>query len=405
MGSRRLAATTMSGTSFGLPLAGYRVLDLSRYGPGPYCSMLLGDLGAEIVVIDDGSRRSARRESDASRTTNSDVTKPLEYMRRNARRIALDLKHPDGLLVAERLASASDVFIESFRPGVAERLGLGHLELKKRHPRLVYCSISGYGQSGPYRGWQGHDINYVALGGLLSLTGHAGGDPALPGTLVADLAGGALPAAVAILSALLERERSGLGQYIDVSLQEGVVGLLSPMIALALAGWTAGRGTSVLSGGAPWYRVYATVDERFVAVGAIEPWLYAKLCNQLDHPEWIEHQYDEAEWPAISDEMASIFAGKPLDYWREHLEPAGVCLTGVHDMDDIFNDPQLNHRGTFGTGDPDPVHIRSLPLMSRVTERTTRSPSPSGGDADAILTEAGFSLDERRRLRESGGVS
>lgn len=223
------------------PLAGYHVVDLSRYGPGPFCSMLLGDLGAEVIVVDDGAPRSARGRRNDPATAQDDLTQPLEYMRRNARRIALDLKHKDGQLVMQRLVSRADVFIESFRPGVAARLGLGHEPLRDQHPRLVYCSISGYGQSGPYRDWQGHDVNYLGLGGLLGLTGQVDGPPSLPGTLVADLAGGGMPAALAILGALLARERTGVGQYIDVSLQEGVVGLLSPMIALALAGWTVDR--------------------------------------------------------------------------------------------------------------------------------------------------------------------
>ena len=387
------------------PLAGYRVLDVSRYGPGPYCSMLLGDLGADVIVVDDGTQASDRGRRANSSSTEDDLTKPLEFMRRNARRIALDLKHPDGQIVVQRLVSRADVLIESFRPGVAARLGLGHEELLERHPRLVYCSISGYGQFGPYRERQGHDINYLALGGLLALTGDPDGTPTLPGTLVADLAGGGLPAAVAILGALLGRERTGEGQFIDVSLQEGVVGLLSPMIALALAGWTVGRGTSVLSGGAPWYRVYATSDGQHLAVGAIEPWLYSELCRRLERPEWLERQYDQAGWPAMSEEMARIFSAHPLQHWRDELEEAGVCVTGVSNLDDVFNDPQLASRGTFGDGEPKAMKVRALPIMSGVQQISARLPSLPGADADEILAELAFSPEERQRLRQSGGVA
>ena len=339
------------------PLSGIRVVDFSMYGPGPYCSMLLGDLGADVIVVDDGSPRSAPGRRERSEGTTSDLTQPLEYMRRNARRIALDLKHQDGQLVVQRLVNEADVLIESFRPGVAGRLGIGHDVLLERSPRLVYCSISGYGQSGPYRNWQGHDINYLALGGLLALTGHPDSAPVLPGTLVADLAGGGLPATVAILGALLARERTGEGQYIDVSLQEGVVGLLTPMIALALAGWPVERGRSVLTGGAPWYRVYATSDGRQIAVGAIEPWLFAELCRRINHPEWQDRQYEQDEWPAMAAEMTRIFAAKPLQHWRDLLEPAGVCVTAVSVLNEALNDPQLASRGTFGSGVSGAVNI------------------------------------------------
>lgn len=387
------------------PLAGFQVLDLSVYGPGPYCSMLLSDLGGEVIVVDDGTPEDARGRRTIPGQSAGDLTGPLEYMRRNARRIALDLKHPDGQLVVHRLVDQADVLIESFRPGVANRLGLGYEQLHHDHPRLIYCSISGYGQSGPYRDWQGHDINYLALGGLLGLTGDPSGAPILPGTLVADLAGGGLPAAVAILGALLSRERSGKGQFIDVSLQEGIVGLLSPMIALALAGWPVGRGSSVLSGGAPWYRVYATSDGRHLAVGAIEPWLFAELCRRLDHHEWQDRQYDHSHWPEMAAEMARIFGSMPLQHWRDRLEPAGVCVTRVSNLDEVLADPQLASRGTFGEGEPQAAWLRTLPIMSGAPAFRHRHPSDPGADADDILTELGFTPDERRRLRQSGGVS
>jgi crotonobetainyl-CoA:carnitine CoA-transferase CaiB-like acyl-CoA transferase len=332
------------------------------------------------------------------------LTDSLEYMRRNARRIALDLRHPDGQVVIQRLIGQADVLIESFRPGVAARLSLGYEELGERHQRLIYCSISGYGQSGPYRDRQGHDINYLALGGLLALTGTADGPPSLPGTLVADLAGGGLPATVAILGALLARERTGRGQYIDVSLQEGIVGLLSPMIALQLAGWQVGRGSSVLTGAAPWYRVYPTSDGRYVSVGAIEPWLFAELCRQLEHPEWQARQYDQAAWPEMAAEMERIFASQPLPHWRERLEPAGVCVTAISELDDVYGDPQLAERGTFGSGAIQAVNIRTLPIMSGMQETAARPPAAPGADADAILADLGFGTQERQRLRDNGGV-
>jgi crotonobetainyl-CoA:carnitine CoA-transferase CaiB-like acyl-CoA transferase len=366
--------------------------------------MLLGDLGASVTVVDEGTDPGNRGRRSLAESSTADLTEPLEYMRRNAQRIALDLRHPDAQVVIQRLVSQADVLIESFRPGVAARLGLGYDELSERHQRLVYCSISGYGQSGPYRDRQGHDINYLALGGLLALTGSADGPPSLPGTLVADLAGGGLPATVSILGALLARERTGQGQYIDVSLQEGVVGLLSPMIALQLAGWHVGRGNSVLSGAAPWYRVYPTCDGRYVAVGAIEPWLFATLCQLLEHPEWHARQYDEAGWPEMATEMERIFAAQPLQHWRDLLEPAGVCVTAVSTLDEVYNDPQLADRGAFGSGAIQAANVRALPIMSGMPERDVQPPSAPGADADAVLAALGFGSEERQRLRTNGGV-
>ncbi|MDQ3547357.1 MAG: CoA transferase, partial [Chloroflexota bacterium] len=240
---------------------------------------------------------------------------------------------------------------------------------------------------------------------LLGLTGQADGQPSPPGTLVADLAGGGLPATVAILGALLRRERTSEGAYIDVSLQEGVVGLLAPVIALALAGWTAGRGTSVLSGGAPWYRVYATSDGRHLAVGAIEPWLFAELCRQLGHPEWQDRQYDQTGWPAMEAEMVRIFSAHPLLHWRDRLESAGVCVTGVSELGEVLDDPQLAARRTFGDGSPQAMNVRALPILSGMPRIPARPPSEPGADAEEILKELGFSTEEQQRLRRGEGVA
>ncbi|RIK42511.1 MAG: carnitine dehydratase, partial [Chloroflexi bacterium] len=251
------------------PLEGYRVLDLSWQGPGPYCALILAQLGADVIVVDDGSPRG--RAARAPGAVGAYMERIGRYARRECRRIALDLKHPDGQRVTQQLVARADVLIEGFRPGVAARLGLGAEELTGRYPRLVYCSISGFGQNGPYRAAAGHDINYLALAGLLGLTGASDGAPVVPGTIVADLAAGGLPAAVAILAALLARERSGTGCVIDAAMQEGSVALLAPILALRAAGEPMRPAGTILTGAAPWYGVYETADGRFVAVGTIEP--------------------------------------------------------------------------------------------------------------------------------------
>jgi alpha-methylacyl-CoA racemase len=372
------------------PLAGIRVLDLTRYGPGPYCAMLLGDLGADVIVVDEATPPEQRGRRAGSAEL-AELLQAMEFMRRNARRIALDLRHPDGQAVMQRLVARADVLLEGFRPGVAARLGLDAETLRRAHPRLVYCSISGYGQAGPYRERAGHDINYLALGGLLGLTGAAGGPPVLPGTLVADLAAGGLPAAVAILGALLARERSGAGRTLDVAVQEGVAALVAPLLALYGAGEPVGRGEAIFTGAAPWYGVYETADGRHLAVGAIEPWFWAALCERLERPEWTARQFERAAWPAIRGELRRIFLSRPLDVWLEHFAGSDACVTPVHSIAELLADPQLAARGTFTPDGDDPSRVipRALPLLRDTPPAPRRAPSQPGGDSEAILAELG----------------
>ncbi|HUG17152.1 MAG TPA: CaiB/BaiF CoA-transferase family protein [Thermomicrobiales bacterium] len=367
------------------PLAGYRVVDLTRYGPGPYCAMLLGDLGADVIVVDDGTPPESMGRRGAMGGEVAELLKAVEFMRRRARRIALDLRQSDDQLVMRRLIERADVVLEGFRPGVAARLGLDADTLLAEHPRLVYCSISGYGQDGPYRTMAGHDINYLALGGLLGLTGAAGGLPVAPGTLVADLAGGGLPAAVAVLGALLARERSGSGQHIDVSVQEGVAALVAPLLSLLHGGQPVERGTSVFTGAAPWYGVYETADGAHVAVGAIEPWFWAELCAQLGRPEWAAQQSERAAWPAIRAEMETIFRGGTRTEWVERLAQLDTCVTPVWSLEETRNDPQLRARGAFGAD----AAVHALPRLDSV-DREIPAPHSPNADRDALLRELGL---------------
>jgi alpha-methylacyl-CoA racemase len=365
--------------------------------------MLLGDLGAEVIVVDDGTppERLGRRGAISAEV--AQLLQSVEFMRRRHRRIALDLRHQDGQIVMQRLVERADVLLEGFRPGVAARLGLDAGTLLARFPRLVYCSISGYGQDGPYRARAGHDINYLALGGLLGLTGAAGGPPVVPGTLVADLAGGGLPAAVAVLGALLAREHSGRGQHIDVSVQEGVAALVAPMLALMQSGQPVERGASVFTGAAPWYGIYDTADGRHVAVGAIEPWFWAELCEQLGHPEWSGQQSDREAWPAIRQEMAAIFRSRSRMAWAEQLAHLDTCVTPVWSLDEVAADPQLHSRGTF-RGEPGTALSRALPVLDGTPEDQPPPPVP-GAHRDGILRDLGFSVEEIARIASGGGVA
>lgn len=386
------------------PLSGYRVVDLTWQGPGPYCALILAQLGAEVVVVDDGSARG-RAARDAGSLARF-MGRVGSYARRQCRRIALDLKHPEGHEIVHRMISRSDVLLEGFRPGVADRLGLGAAALTATYPRLIYCSISGYGQDGPYREKAGHDINYLALAGLLGLTGTDDGALALPGTIVADLAAGGLPAAVAILAALLDRERGGHGRVIDVSMHEGVAALLAPMLALRAAGEPMMPGGTILTGAAPWYATYATADGRSLAVGAIEPWLFAHLCARLGHPEWAALQFDRPAWPRLRADLSTIFASRPLAGWQELFDDADACVTPVATIDEALTDPQLAHRDVFALGDDAAVHPRVIPRImgDDVPEVHAWWPEP-GADADDVLAELGYDARQRATLRSSGAIA
>jgi crotonobetainyl-CoA:carnitine CoA-transferase CaiB-like acyl-CoA transferase len=352
-----------------------------------------------VVVVDEHVPAERRGRRDVVGEGGDFPPGGLSYMRRNARRIALDLKHPDGQAVLARLAGWADVLLESFRPGVAARLGLGVEALRARHPRLVYCSISGYGQDGPYRDRPGHDINYLALGGML---GGGLGAPAMPTTIVADLAAGGMQAALGVLGALLARERGGPGQVIDVSMQEGVVALMSPMLAGVAGGGREARWGGYLTGAAPWYNLYATSDGRHLAVGALEPWFWTELSRRLGHPEWAALQFTPHAFPAIHAELTRIFAARTLAEWTAELVDADVCVTPVLTLAETLADPQLAARGTF-LRDADGVpQARTLPRLAGSQE--PRPPPAPGADAAELLAELGFDPAERERLLADGGV-
>jgi alpha-methylacyl-CoA racemase len=329
-------------------------------------------------------------------------------MRRNARRIALDLKHPDGQAVVQKLVERADVVLESFRPGVAARLGLGHEDLLKCYPQLVYCSISGYGQDGPYARRPGHDLNYLALGGFLHMTGQSSGPPVIPGTIIADLAAGGQQAVIGILAALLAKTKTGRGQFIDISLQEGIVALMAPMLALVTTGQRAERGQTLLTGATPWYNVYETSDKRYLAVAALEPWFYAKLCTLLQHPAWIELQFDQTTWHTIYKTMAEIFRAQPLTYWRQLLEEAETCVTTIPTLEEVLADPQLLARETFVAlptmEGKDGLQVRPLPRLSETPASVRRPAEPPGNSGTQILTELGYTTSESEQLRFNGGV-
>ncbi len=384
------------------PLAGLRVLDLSRLLPGPYATLVLADLGATVDTVEDPDVGDATRHMPPHR----DGEGALYYgLHRNKRSLTLNLKSPEGRDALLRLVTRYDVLVESFRPGVMDKLGLGEAVLRQKNPRLIYCAISGYGQTGPDRLKAGHDLNYVARAGLLGYGGDAGGAPAFPGVQVADIGGGSLFALVGILAALHERERTGVGRVVDVSMTDGALAFLHLHLASRLFmgphGSPLQRGMEALNGGYPSYGLYRTADDRWLAVGALEPKFFGALCAKLGRPELLDDAYAGGAASArVKAELARIFEGQPLAHWREQLSGAEFCVEPVSEGDEVLADPQLRARGLFVEAEDAQRGIRVTHLLTplRMGDVALRPPPTLGQHSRDILEDAGFTAEEISRL-------
>lgn len=384
-----------------LPLTDLKVLDLSRLLPGPYATLLLADLGATVDKLEDPQGGDYARHMPPMLGEQSALFYALN---RNKRSLALDLKTPEGAAALLKLVERYDVLVESFRPGVMDRLGVGYSVLKERNRRLVYCAISGYGQTGPDRLKAGHDLNYVARAGVLGYGGELAGAPALPGGQMGDL-GGALFAVTGILAAIHQRGGTGEGRLVDVSMTESAMAFvhmhLGARLALAGEGKPLERGAEALNGGFACYNVYRAKDGKYLAVGALEPKFFSALCSRLERPDLADRAYETGDGAeALKRELSSIFSSQPRAHWLSLLASADVCVEPVHEGDEVLEDPQLRARGMFVEGkDPGldrpvthlrtPLHFGNLPTH----------PAPAIGEhSRQILAEAGFSEDELTRL-------
>lgn len=324
------------------PLSGLRVLDLTRLQPGNYATLLMADLGADVVKVEEPGRGDYVRWGPPLVEGMSAAHRVLN---RNKRSVTLNLKQPEGVDLLTRLAERADVLIESFRPGVMERLGVGYPKLAEANPNLVYAAITGYGQNGPYRLRAGHDINYIAVGGVLEKTGQASGPPVLPSVQVGDLAG-AMMAVIGTLAALWRRAGTGKGDFVDVSMMDASISWL----ALHLAPWFAGlseleRGAGYLNGGYPFYRVYECADGKFISVGALEPQFWSALCTALGHEDLISEQMAAPERRAeIHRIFEETFRAKPRDEWVGALSSLDACVAPVNTFEEMAVDPQVTAR-------------------------------------------------------------
>jgi alpha-methylacyl-CoA racemase len=383
-------------------LDGVVALDLATVGPAARCSRILADYGATVVKVGAPPKRSGVQiEPDFHAYSGQ----------RGVKRIRIDLKASEGRAAFLRLAKRTDVLIESYRPGVADRLGIGFAALRAVNPRIVYCSTSGYGQTGPAAAWAGHDLNYLALGGYLaSSEPGAGGKPPLPGATVADSAAGGMHAALAILAALLRRERTGEGEHLDVSVAEGVLSLMALQIDEHLAtGTAAGPRHDVLTGRYACYDTYAARDGKWLAVGAIEPAFFANLCRALGLEKWIPHQLDDAVQGAIRADLGKAFAARDRDAWVAALAPTDCCVAPVYAVAELAGDAQLRARGVFGEAQH-PRHGRFRQLAPALAGMQ-RPDGPvalrdaSASDAAELLGAAGLSGDEIEKLIAEGVVA
>ncbi len=387
-----------------LPLEGLRVLDLSRLLPGPFATLVLADLGADVVKVE------APRGGDALRSIPplaGEASGAFHALNRNKRSLALDLRRPEGAAAFLRLAARADVVVESYRPGVLDRLGLGWAALRAASPRLVLCSITGYGQDGPYAARAGHDVDYCAIAGVLGLNGEPE-RPVVPGVQVADLAGGAWPAVAGVLAALVRRATTGEGAHVDVSMAEGALALMTLPLAMA---WARGapnvRGRELLSGGAASYGVYRTKDGRFVALGALEPKFFAALCEAVGRPELAPRQLEQGG-AGPRAELEAIFAERTRDEWAAFAAAHDVCLAPVLEGDEPRSDPHLAARGAFFEV-PTAWEGRAIPGIAtpvrlRGEEAPRRQAPRLGEHGEAVLREAGFSDGEIAALRGAGAL-
>lgn len=379
-----------------MPLKSLRILDLSRLLPGPYCSMFFADFGAEVIKIEEPKIGDYARWAEPKFGDNSAV---FESINRNKKSIALNLRSDKGKEIFSKLVETADVVLETFRPGVMDRLGLGYQELRKINPKIIYCSITGYGQGGPYAQKAGHDINYLSFAGLLGLQGDAKGPPVLSATQIADIGGGSLMAVIGILIALQARNQSGEGQFVDISMTDGVVSWMNAIYAGYFVNKDLPeRGKLALSGGRASYYVYETADTRYLSVGAYEEKFWQVFCNEIGVPHLIEHLKAPFEkQQEMINEISAVIKSKTLKEWMGIFKDKDSCVSPVLNIDEVLDDPQIKGRKViidYELPQGNMKHIRN-PVCLSETPAFIHSKAPSLGEHNVdVFTGIGYSLND-----------
>lgn len=392
-------------------LDGVKVVDLSRLAPGPFASMALGDLGADVLLVEApaGAIRGGGLGGgggDAEAAARRRAHNPLS---RNKRSIVVDLRQPEGVELVHALAAQADVFLEGFRPGVTDRLGVGYEAISKTNPRIVYASLSGYGQTGPYSNMVGHDINYISVGGSLSMIGRPGQKLSIPQNTIADFAGGGLMTAFAIVSALYARHTTGRGQYLDMSMSDGVLYLLASQTGGVLAGGAAPKpGMPGLGGGSPHYTVYECADGKFLSIGSLEPQFWAALCKLSGREDMLDAEYDASKHAEFGAHLDAFFKTKTRDQWFAELRDVELCVAPVLDVAEALADEHQRARGmVVEVDDPIVGRVRQVGVGPKFSDTpgSVRSTAPApGAQTDDVLRELGYEAGRIANLRERNVV-
>ena len=386
------------------PLDGIRVIDLSRLLPGPYATMLMADLGAEVIKIETpvlGDYMRLIPPFVENKETGETISAAYLMVNRNKKSVALNFRNKRGKEILMRLVREADVLIESFRPGQVDRWGMGYDALRTVNPRLVYCSLSGYGQSGPYKDRAGHDLNYIALNGLLAANGVASGPPIPPAVQIADLSGGML-ATISILAALIGRDKAGAGQYLDVSLFDGALSWAGTIIGgTYAAGKKTERGKMQLNGGMACYNVYATKDDQYITIGAIEPHFWSAFCKAVDRDDLNARQQEYEAVPLV----AAVIKTRTLDEWLTLFKTLDACIEPVRDFSAVFSDPHVKHRGLIN--EMTVPGFGKIPQIGSVFVFAKNSPTPpprQGEHTRKVLGSIGISESELGDLETAGVI-
>lgn len=392
----------------GQPLSGIRILDLSRLLPGAYASQMMADFGADVIKVEEPGTGDYGRFMPPHGPGGMSLY--FVAINRNKRSITINLKTEQGREIFQRMVRQADVVLESFRPGVMERLGLGYEQLKELHPGIIYCAISGYGQDGPYRLRAGHDLNYAGYAGLLHYNRGPHGEPAMPPTQLGDLAGGSYMAIIGILAAIVGRTQTGVGRKIDVSMTEGVLSLLPLVTTTYMNTGKAPRpGHSSLDGGLPCYNIYETKDGKHVTLAALEPKFWHTFCTHVGHLELLPFHMPvgPGEREQAMDMLRAIFKTKTRDEWVAELGETDACIGPVYSIDEALNDPHAQSRGTSVSSGAGAETFQTLPSFPRISENEHEqryAPSTIGEHTSELLHEAGYSDEEIAQFTAGGAI-
>jgi len=390
-------------------------LDLTWQGPGPFCTMILGDLGADIIKVGPSA------EAEARQTVRGEGQREIAHqaVNRNKKSILLNLKPEAGQTIFQQLAEGTDVIVEGFRPGVTKRLGIDYETISKINPRIVYCSVTGYGQDGPYCDLPGHDINYISFAGALNLIGEANRPPVVPLNIIADYGAGGKDAVIGIISALLARNQTGRGQYIDISLTDSVISLMTePVLDIYFAtGTSIKRGEHDLGGAYPYYSIYQTKDRKFITIGCLEPWLWANLCRAIGKEEFIPFSIIRDRYPRSADDqkvkeihdyLKQLFLTRTRDEWFDFFRNKDVPVGKVYSLDEVFADPQVQHRRmVMEMEHPTEGKVRQVGIAIKLSDtpgKVRSFPPVLGQHTDEILSGLGYSQQKIAELRREGVV-